>query len=357
MAITTAGFQGPVTESQEAGRFYRIAPPALTDDASSLKVSTTSGTRAVSVTAGAAQVCGVTVTSTPAQSVSFSSNTSSSARLDMVILRVSWAGSSSSAVITTKQGTTSNPPTPTRTVGSVYEFPLAVVRVRQNVSSISSSDIFDIRTYGGRGGRLRIAQDSYIGFIDAHVGSEVIVEGTTRTYRRATDGAWVLVSDILTPWRFFDPVIRYQGGGNIQAGTANLGTGGVRRGRFKIFDQFLIGEVEVRTGSGGWYFGAGPLTVDMPPGYLPDTYFADRWIHGHMYTTNESLMDWTADALVKGGADRALLYSTVSAADARMRPAQTTDASLRVGTGVPLIGTMNSDPAVICLNLCYSLGG
>ena len=357
MAITTAGFQGPVTESQEAGRFYRIAPPALTDDAASLRPSVGSGTRAVSVSAGAAQVCGVTVTSTPAVTVTFSSNTSSSARLDMVILRVTWAGSSSSAVITTKTGTTSAPPTPTRNPGSTYEFPLAVVRIRQNVTAVASSDIFDLRTYGGRGGRLRVPQETYIGFIDGHVGAEVIVDGSTRTYRKATDGAWVLVSDILTPWRFFDPVVRYQGAGNVQAGTANLGTGGVRRGRFKVFDQFLIGEVEIRTGSGGWYFGAGPLTVDLPPGFLPDTFFADRWIHGHMYTTNESLMDWTADALVKGGASVALLYSTVSAADARMRPAQVTDASLKVGTGVPLIGTANSDPAVICLNLCYSLGG
>lgn len=357
MALTTAGFQGVVTESQEAGRFYRIAPPALVDSPSDLTPATTSGTRAVRVGVGTAQVCGVTVTNDANVTWNLNANSSGSARYDLLVLRVTWSGATSSATLVARTGSTSGPPAPVRNPGVQYEFPLAVVRVGSSATTISSADVYDIRTYGGRGGRMRVPQESYVGWIDGHTGAEVIVEGTVRTYRKAPDGAWTLVSDVLTPWRYFDPVIRYKGAGQIQAGTANLGTGGVRRGRFKVIDGFVVGEVEVRTGTAGFNFGAGDLTVDLPAGYYPDTYFADRWIHGHMYTTEEAVMDWYADALVKGGEGRALIYAPARGNDARMRPARAQDGSNTVGTGIPYIATTHSDPKVICLNLCYSIGG
>lgn len=357
MALTTAGFQGVVTESQEAGRFYRVAPPALADGTADMRVTNTTGTRAIRVATGTVQVCGVTVTNDALVTLNLNANSSSSARFDLVVLRVTWAGASSTVEILAKPGTSGGPPAPTRNPGSLYEFPLAVVRVGGSASSIAAGDVYDIRTYGGRGGRMRVLQESYVGWVDGHAGAEVIVEGTVRTYRKAPDGAWVLVSDILTPWRYFDPVLRYAGAGNIQAGVASLGTGGVRRGRFKVLDGFVVGEVEIRRGTTGFNFGAGDLTVDLPAGYWPDTYFADRWIHGHMYTTGETVMDWYADGLVKGGEGRALLYVTAAGNDARMRPARAQDGSNTVGKGIPYIATTHSDPAVICLNLCYSLGG
>lgn len=355
MAITTAGFQGVVTESQEAGRFYRVAPPALVDTPSDLTPSNTSGTRAVRIGVGTAQVCGVTVTNDAVMTFNLGANSSGSARFDALVLRVTWAGGSSTADIVVKPGSSSGPPALTRTPGTLYEFPLAVVRVGASASTVTAGDVYDIRTYGGRGGRMRIPQESYLSWADAHPGAELIVEGTVRTYRRAP-GAWTLVSDVLTPWRYFDPILRYRGQGNVQEGVASLGTGGVRRGRFKIIDGFLIGEVEIRQGVGGNY-GAGALTIDMPPGYPPDTYFADRWIHGHIYTTAEAVMDWHADALVKGGETRAALYAPTRANDVRMLPARAQDGSNTTGTGVPWIATGYSDPKVICLNLCYSVAG
>ena len=357
MAITTAGFQGVVTESQEAGRFFRIAPPTLADGPDDMKVTSYSGTRQVRVAAGSIQVCGVTVTNTAAATFAFAANSSFTSRYDALVLKVTWAGESSTAEVVVRQGTSSGPPSLTRNPGSVYEMPLAVVRIGAYASSVGAGDVFDIRPYGGRGGRMRVLQESYIGWCDGHVGAEIIVEGTVRTYRKAPDGAWVMVSDVLTPWRYFDPVIRYKGAGQIQAGVASLGTGGVRRGRFKVIDGFVVGEVEVRQGTAGANFGAGDLTVDLPAGYWPDTYFADRWIHGHMYTTGEAVMDWYADALVKGGEGTALIYVARAGNDARMRPARAQDGSNTVGTGYPYIATAWSSPAVICLNLCYSIGG
>lgn len=357
MALTTAGFQGVVTESQEAGRFYRMAPPALVDTPSDLTPSNTTGTRACRIGVGTAQVCGVTVTNDAIITFNLTANSQSAARFDALVLRVTWAGASSTAEIVVKQGSTGGPPAMTRNPGSVYEFPLAAIRVGGFATSISASDVYDLRTYGGRGGRMRIPQESYLSWADGHPGAELIVEGTVRTYRKAADGAWTLVSDILTPWRYFDPVIRYKGAGQIQAGVAVLGTGGVRRGRFKVIDGFVVGEVEVRTGSGAVNFGAGELTVDLPAGYLPDTYFADRWLHGHMYTTAEAVMDWYADALVKGGESRATLYAPARGNDARLRPARVQDGTSTVGTGVPYIATAHSDPRVVCLNMCYSIAG
>lgn len=357
MVMSTAGFQGAVSESQEAGRFVRIAPPALVDSPTDLKVTSAAGTRTVSVAAGTAQVCGVTVTSDTTTSLTFSAN-SGGTRLDLVILRVVWAGLSSTATIQVKQGTSGSSavPTLTRSPGSVYEFPLAVVSVGTSVSTISSANIFNVATYGGLGGRLRITQESYCAIADAASGAEMAIEGTTRTYRRNADGSWTLITDVNSPWRYFDPIIRFKGDGNVQAGVAALGTGGVRRGRFKVVDQFLIGEIEVRTGSAGWNFGAGDLTIDLPPGYPPDTNFADRWLEGHLYTTDESLMDWPLQALVKGGESTALMYAPTSGADCRMKPMRATDSTNANGKGIPLIGTAKSNPKVITIGLLYSIG-
>ncbi|GAC81218.1 hypothetical protein SAMN04488550_4116 [Gordonia malaquae] len=356
MVMSTAGFQGPVSESQEAGRFLRIAPPALVDGPNDLRVTTAAGTRTVSVAAGTAQVCGVTVKSDAATSLTFAAN-SGGTRLDVVVLRVVWAGPSSAVSIVVKQGTSgsSTLPTLTRSAGATYEMPLAVVSVGTSVTTITSPNIFNVATYGGLGGRMRIAQESYCAIADGATGAEMAIEGTTRTYRRNSDGSWTLVTDVNSPWKYFDPIIRYKGDGNVQAGTASLGTGGVRRGRFKVVDQFLIGEIEVRTGSAGWNFGAGDLTIDMPPGYGPDTNFADRWLEGHLYTTDESLMDWPIQALVKGGETTALMYSPTSGADCRMKPMRATDSTNGTGKGIPLIGSARSNPKVIVISLLYSV--
>ncbi|MGK9270503.1 hypothetical protein KXR83_05820 [Williamsia muralis] len=357
MAITTAGFQGAVTENQEANRFSRIAPPFLVAGPTSMAVTSTSGTRAVSVSTGTAQVCGVTVTSDAATALTFASN-SSSARLDVVVLRITWSGATSSAEIAVKQGAagSSTPPALTRSVGVLYEAPLAVVRVGTSVTTITNANIFGVATYAGVGGRLRIAQESYCTIADAATGAEMVIEGSSRVYRRNSDGSWTLITDVLSTWRFFDPILRYKGAGSSQPGTAFLGTGGVRRGRYKIVDQMLLGEIEVRTGGAGWNFGQGDLTLDLPPGYPPDTYFADRWQEGHLYTTRQALMDWPVQMLVKGGETNGLLYAPTSGADCRMKPMRSTDASGNVGNGIPYIADNHSEPMVIVVNLCYSIG-
>ena len=358
MAITTAGFQGTVSETQEANRFSRIAPPFLVASSTDLKVTTTTGTRAVSVAAGSAQVCGVTVTSDVATVLNHASNAGST-RLDVIVLRVTWSGVTSSAVIAIKQGTSGSPTPPalTRTVGVLYEAPLAVVSVGTGVSTIASASIFNVATYAGVGGRLRVLQETYCSVADAAAGAEMVVEGTTRVYRRNGDGSWTLVSDVLSAWRFFDPILRFKGAGSVQPGTAYLGTGGVRRGRYKIIDQMLIGEVELRTGSVGYNFGVGDFTLDLPPGYPPDTYFADRWQEAHVYTTDAGLMDWQSQLLLKGGETTGLLYAPRSAADCRQLPSRSTDVTQTIGHGIPYIAGAHTEPMVIIVNLSYSIAG
>ena len=162
MAFTLAGFQGTVNESQEAGRFARVAPRFLTDGPSHFAVTAVGGqARTVSVAAGTCQCCGVTAVESTATEVVFDENSTSGTRLDLLVLRFTWSGATSSVALAVLKGTNgaTNPPWPTRNPGSVYEAPLAVVSVPQGQGVFTSGNIKQIRPYAAlSGGRMRIPQ-------------------------------------------------------------------------------------------------------------------------------------------------------------------------------------------------------
>lgn len=333
MALATVGFAGAVSESAEANRFFRASAPVLADSASSPNVTTSSST--VSVGAGVIQVCGVTVTITGTERVSVSSAS------PLAVLSVTWAGENSKVSLSAKRAgeLVKNP-------GSRFD---VVVAVRTLTGARACLP------YGGRAGRLHIPTATGLEYVDAHDGAELVVDDTGAIYHRKAT-AWVQTDQADSPWRFYDPVLRYSGGGNTQAGVANIGNGGVRRGRYKVENGFVIGEIEIRTGSSGSFFGVGGFTLDTPPGLVPDDYFEDRWLTAHLFTQEEAPMDWCCQGLLKGGQERVRLWAPRVSNDCRMWPAQSKDSSERVNTGVPRINNKFSVPITITVRLFYSIG-
>lgn len=362
MALTTVGFQGVVQEDGEAGRFYRVAPPFIVDNGTShLKVTTLGGwTRQVSVAAGTAQCCGVTATESAATTLAHAANSSGTFRLDVVVMKFTWAGASSAVALEIKQGApgSATPPSLTRTPGAVYEAPLAVVRVNNGVTSIAAGNIYDVRAFGGLGGPLRIADETYVQTVDGHAGAELVIDGVTptRLWRKQLSGTWVLDTEVAYPWTYFDPVLRYAGGGGVAAGTVNLGAGGVRRGRYKIINGMLMGEVEIRKGTVGDYFGRGDLRIDLPPGYPPSTYFTDQWNDGNMVTAYGGAQWWGVQLLLRGGDTTAPIFAPTSVSDCRMLPWRAADSGGGAGTGIPTISGQHSSASVLCAQLYYPVG-
>lgn len=355
MAFTKAGFQGTVTETQEAGRFARAAPRFLVDGTSHLAVTAVGGqNRTVQVAAGTCQCCGVTAAEAATTQVVFDANTTTGTRLDLLVLRFTWSGLGSSTVLAVLKGTNGspNPPTPTRTPGVLYEAPLAVVSVPQGQGVFTAGNIKDIRPYGGlAGGRVRVAQSSYYTVVDLPYGGELLTEDTGNAYRFT--GTWTQITAATNPWTNFDPVLRYTGGGG---GTVGLGSGAVRRGRYKVVDSILTAQIEVRWGTGGYSGGSGDITVDLPAGKAPDTWANDTWHHAHLYTTSQALMDWPAQVLILQGQTVGRIFTPVSPTDTRLAPYRITAAGGGgPGSGTPTISGGYPEGGILVATLVYGV--
>lgn len=356
MAIEAIGFQGTISESQEARRWFVAAPPATKQVESDVTVAPNTG-RQVKVIPGKLNVCGVCVNVTATEYVNVPS--SSTARRNVIVCRVTWAGASSKAEFACVQGPSGGAsyPSLTQNPGTVFEAPMAVVDTAANFSTITTSNITQVIPTGGMGGPLQVVSDKHVAMVPAHDGAIIEATGNKTRWQRK-GGSTVQLAEDGTMWRFFDPVIRYTGGQNIQAANVNLGNGGLRRGRYKVIDGWVVGDIEIRTGTSGAYWGTGSLLIAVPPGLGAfENYFEDRWMDAHMYTTAEAPMDWHCQALARAGTSELRLFAPTSAADCRLLQARASDPSTgAAGTGVPFIVNQYTVPQVITVQLLYSLG-
>lgn len=324
------GFQGTISESQEAQRFYRAGPPAVADDATHMKLSM-SGT-SLTWQSGGVTVCGVSV---DISNESVSASTFS----PVVAVEVSWSGSTSRArlVAVSESSLVRNP-------GSKYHMPIA---------KYSRSGWVKAYSYGGRGGPMRCPEAAGLSLIDAHDGARIICDDTTDMYQRV-NSSWVQIGEKDSSWSFYTPKMTFEGAGDVQAGDVYLGNGGVYRGRYKVDNGFCMGEIELRRGTSGYFFGRGAFFVTLP--VAPDAYFTDRWLSAHMYTDGDGLMDWQCQAMIRSAETKARLWAPHNAADCRLEPARSTDATGNPGVGVPGLAGNNTNPAVVTVQLMYSVG-
>jgi hypothetical protein len=362
VVATVAGFQGTVTESQEAGRFARAAGRAVVDTASALK-ATSSGTRTITLAAGSALVCGVLYTESAVQSIQLPANTASGVRLDIVGLRFTWNGLSSSVQLFSKQGTPGSTVRPalTRTPGGVYEVPIAVVRVRQNITTIAASDVLDVRVWGGIGGPFQASQTDQLAVVDLPVGAQIEAAGSV--YRvSANDGAGnstlTVLSAASNAWTNWDPVLRFQGFGSNPAGTVVLGSGGVRRGRYKKIDGIVWAEAEIRWGTSGYDLGSGDITIDLPPGLTPESNMDDRWCDGELNTNSgDGYMNWPIKVALVKGVSVGRIWAPTAGNDIRLKPMTAGPNPGQPGTGVPyILGGFPQGGVLTCL-LNYPTAG
>lgn len=323
MVQSVAGFYGTVTEVQEAQRFALAVARAIVDTPASFK-PTPQGARSLSIAAGSMLCNGVLFIESAAQVIQLPTNTAAGVRLDVVGLRFTWNGASSMVELFSKQGTAGSTtrPTLTRNPGSVYEFPIAVVRVRQNVGTIAAADVLDVRVWGGFGGSFQMLQDDNIGVVDLPLGGQIQV-GTSTYAVTANDGngnsTLSLISAAATPWIAYDPVLFT---GSLAA--CNLGAGGVRRGFYQLKDGTCHVRFEIRKGTGSVNFGTSNFGVLLPAAAPVSTAFTDQWGDGVMNTNSgDGFYNWPVKYLLRAESPPyAVPYTPTAGNDTRMLPAQ-----------------------------------
>lgn len=279
MVQTIAGYQGTVTEVQEAQRFGLATCRAFVDTPASFK-PTPQGVRTIAVAAGSMLCSGVLFIESSAQAVQATGQHcrrgTTRYRRDF---RFTWNGLSSMVELFSKQGTAGSTTRPalTRNPGAVYEFPLAVVRVRQNVSTIAAADILDVRVGRPGNGAFQALQTDNIQVVDLPLNSQLQVRSSTYS-ATANDGAGNTTFPARHRWRQrrgrpTTPCCRP----HLRRWACNLGAGGARRGFYQVKDGTCFVKFEIRKGTGAVNFGRGPLLVALPSGIRPSAVFTDQW--------------------------------------------------------------------------------
>lgn len=352
MVASSAGFKGTVTEVQEALRFGLAGAKARVAEATSLKPSS-AGVRNITVDPGVAFVCGVHYTETAPQSIAIPANPGANARLDVVVLRFIWAGDNSTVALAVKSGVvgSTTPPALTRVPGGTYEFPLAVVRVRPSVSTISAADVMDVRVHGGMGGPFLIAQTEYANIVDLPVAA-VLQSGTTVWNVSANDGngntTLALNSAAALPWVAYDPVL-WTGNRVV----CNLGAGGIRRGYYQLdpATQTCHVKFEIRKGTGNINFGAEPFGIDLPSGLRPSSVFTDQWGDGLLNTNvGDGFYNWLVKHLIRNDQYNqnpyVVPYAVTAGNDNRMLPMRSSAADGNPAGAIPQVRSSPGGPIV-----------
>jgi len=352
VVATIAGFKGTVTEVQEATRFSMATAKARVAEAGAFK-PTSAGVRNVSLDPGAAFVCGVYYEETATQSVALSSNSGASPRLDVIVLRFTWAGDNSIVAVAVKSGVvgSTTPPALTRVPGGVYEFPLAVVRDRPSVSVIAAADVMDVRVHGGFGGPFMIPQTEYASIVDLPLGAELQSDTTVYTVT-ANDGAGNTSLSLTTasalPWTAYDPVL-WTGNRVV----CNLGAGGIRRGQYQLDPATSTCHVkfEIRKGTGNINFGAEPFGIDLPAGIRPTSVFADQWGEGLLNTNvGDGFYNWLVKYLIRrdqfNQTGYVVPYAVTNGADNRLLPMRSSAADGNPAGAIPQVRSSPGGPIV-----------
>lgn len=348
MALTAEGLQGTTNEVGGARRFYNAAVQWLVSGPGHFRVRPqTALQRCVEVSPGTGQCCGVMVRETGRQIITFDANTTSTDRLDVLCVRLTWGGGvvgSSRADYAVVKGSGSSLGTLQRTEGSVYDCPIAIVKVRSQASIITAADISPCAPYGGPGG-IRIAgtdPSAVHGKQGMRLASDA--DSTTWEFRGSS---WTVTSKQSVPWQTWVPTVR------SSLGAVNLGNGGTMAGRYKVLQGWCLAEWEVRTGVSGWNFGRNGLTMDLPVAASRDHIQQGAWSPGHLYTTAEAPMDWPLHAYPRPGAAVADLFAPRLSVDCRYWPVRAADNGGGASTGVPWINGKYSDPMVMSGTLRY----
>lgn len=345
MAITAlATANTTIGPAQYADMAQALAPRFLVDGPLDLRPSMSGNT--LTLNPGAALAAGTRLRVSGSTSVTLPSATLIT-RTYVVVVRVDWSkGYSDAATLTylpwssSMVNSTSSPDVNkiNRIPGVMYD--AVICQVTRGTGIM---DMVDLRLWGGDGGPLRVSQAGLDqpALIDARSGTMISTERGTFTKRLDSDGVWRDVGTPSNPWKMWTPTLRYYGDtppdGNSGGTPVGLGTGGTYNARYRVVDGMLDGFVSITAGTGN-QFGKGPITFDLP---LPcSNWQPDVWNEGHIYTSKENggdgNFDWVAQALIKAGWTRALIFAPYSGDFNNLHPHRSSITGA-AGEGVPFI--------------------
>lgn len=150
MAVTIYGVDPSISELEWAV-LHSVINPEVVADGGALAPTAGGGTRQTVIAAGDCVAAGVLGRNGASVTVTHDANTSSAPavnRLDYVVFRITWSGTTTTGgTIAIVKGSTSSglAPALTKTPGTVWEIPLALVTVVPNATVLSGADVIDVR--------------------------------------------------------------------------------------------------------------------------------------------------------------------------------------------------------------------
>lgn len=199
---TSAGFTGTVDQVAEAKRFNLATVPFRVLSSSDWAITpVTTQNLTAQVAAGTGQAYGVNDVTAAADTVVFAANATGANRQDVVVATFDWnAGTVSFGVI---QGTASPPAINTTTTvdttkinripGVRYDAVLALVTISNGQGALATSNIADIRVWGGQSGALYTGTENG-SLLDCPQGTYLICQSPYgRLWRQSSSGGsgWV----------------------------------------------------------------------------------------------------------------------------------------------------------------------
>jgi hypothetical protein len=350
MAQTISGFYGAVTAPGEAGRFHRLAPPRV--ERAGMFPATSAATRTITLGAGTCLVCGIRFNESATAAIALPANSSGAIRYDVIGYRFTWTSTGGTVALFSRQGTSTALPVLDRRPGVVYEFPLVGVIVRSGITTIATSDIFDMRARGGfGGGPWTVDNTTFMNGLDIPQGAYLKIGAST--YQAWTvDGlgntSFLLVSSSSGPWQTFTPTLR-AGGNAVNMGVT---TGRIIAGQYQVLDGTCRVKIQLVPGSSGYNFGSGPFSIDLP--VLAAASPLDQWGEGRLYTTvGDGAYQWIIKGLIRRDiGQRVNLYAVTAGNDDRLLPAGAAIGG-GPGLGIPYIANVYSEPRAITFSAEY----
>lgn len=348
MAITALATQNTqVGPAQFADMAEVLTAPAKVDRPTDLRPTRGTG-RSLTIAAGAGTAGGSRIRSTSVESVTLDAQ-SSGTRWDAVCLRIDWStsvvrpvvvkGSSSTVPINTSSA--ADPAKVNRIPGVMYDHLICVC----SVAASGISNLIDYRMWGGDGGPYRVSEGALGSptLLDARAGTWISTDKGLLTKRLDDDGVWRAVGTESNPWKTWTPTLRYYGN-DIVTGTsggtvAGMGNGPIVNTRYRITDGIVDAYVYAKAGSTGATWGDGFMTMDLPVPAASQTN-QDIWCIGHLFTSGyggDGDFDWQAQALIKGGWTRAMLWTNGRIDDCRLTPYVCQQVNGGPGSGSPFI--------------------
>lgn len=158
---TAVGFKGTVRQDGEARRMARLGPRFVVDSADDWAVTATSADRTVSIAPGSGQACGVTDTTTAAESLQLPVNSSGQTRYDLIVNRFLWTDPVTDPVFTYVLGIPGagvpNVAGLTQIPGTQYDGVLAVARVASGQGALTGNDLHREAMWLGPAGQLMVS--------------------------------------------------------------------------------------------------------------------------------------------------------------------------------------------------------